>query len=279
MVALKPQSVVYDFDASRSRFAYARRDLALALAKPRLIRTLIASDITSRYKGATLGAFWISLTTLATASGLAFLYGKILGADLKSYYPYVTTGIIVWGLISTIINDGASAFVAGSALFTQTPIPKSVVVFRVIGRALWVLMFKLIVLLAVLLFVGALPSLSGVLTSLAGLALIVWTGFFCALAIGPLAARFRDLGQLVDVGLTFSFFATPVFWSADRLGEYKRFLDFNPFYHFLNIVRGPLLGAPDVSISFIWATGLAAITTVVGWIFYGYFARRLTYWC
>ncbi|MEZ5919984.1 MAG: ABC transporter permease [Parvularculaceae bacterium] len=270
---------VYDFDASRSRFAYAWRDLTLAIAKPHIIVTIIANDIANRYKGAALGAFWITLTTLATVSGLALLYGKIFGADIKTYFPYVTTGIITWGLMSTIINDGANAFVAGASLFTQSSIPKAVLVFRIIGRALWILMFKLIVLVAVFVFVGVAPSITSILKSLVGLSLLIWTGFFCSLALGPLSTRFRDFRQFVDTGLTFSFFATPVFWHADRLGEYAYLLHYNPFYHFLNIVRGPLINASDVNISFVWAFGMAAVATVVGWVVYGNFARRLPYWC
>lgn len=272
-------SPVYEFDASRSRFDYAHRDLAEALAKPRLIVTMVANDISNRYKGAALGAFWISLTTLATVSGLALLYGRIFGADLTTYYPYVTTGIIVWGLISGLVNDGASAFVGGAVLFTQTPLPKTLLVFRAIGRAIWALAFKAIILVGVLVVAGAHPGVSGVLLSLAGLCLVLWTGFFCALALGTLAARFRDLGQLVDVGLTFAFFATPVFWHADRLGEYQNLVRFNPFYHFLNVVRGPLIGAPDVAASFAWAAVLSALVALFGWMIFGNFARRLPYWC
>jgi len=270
---------VYQFDASHSRFEYANRDLALAIAQPRLIISLISTDISRRYRGAALGAFWVTLTTMATVSGIALMYGKIFGVNLTTYYPYVTTGIIVWGFISTVINDGAGAFVAGSTLFTQAPLPKSLVVFRAIGRAIWVLFFKIIVLVAVLLIVRKSPSLPSVLTSLAGLGLIIWTGFFCSLALGSLNARFRDLGQFVDAILTFSFFATPVFWHTERLGAYARYLYLNPFYHFLNIVRGPIIGAPDVGTSFLWASGIALVTTIIGWFVYGNFARRLPYWC
>lgn len=274
-----PTSPVYHFDASKSRFSYAWRDITDALKKPHLIFTLVANDISNRYKGAALGAFWISLTTLATVTGLAVLYGKILGADLKDYYPYVTTGIIVWGLISGLLNDGAGVFVGGSLFLTQTPLPKTLLVLRAIGRALWALFFKLLVLVGVLIISDVKLSLATILISIAGLCIVVWTGFFVALGVGTIAARFRDFGQFVDVGLTFSFFATPIFWRPERLGEYADLIRLNPFHHYVNIIRGPLTGAPDVSVSFIWAGIMTIVVTAVGSFVFANFARRLSYWC
>ncbi len=272
-------SPVYEFDASRSRYAYAWRDMVEAFAKPHLIITLVANDISNRYKGAALGAFWISLTTLATATGLAVLYGKIFGAELNDYYPYVTTGIIVWGLISGLINDGAGVFVGGSTFLTQTPLPKTLLVLRAIGRALWVLSFKLIILFGVLAATGAKVGVTDVLVSLAGLCIVLWAGFFAALGIGTIAARFRDFGQFIDVGLTFAFFATPIFWRPEKLGEYAHLIRLNPLHHYVNIIRGPLTGETDVAVSFIWAGVLTFIVTALGSLIFANFARRLPYWC
>lgn len=270
---------VYEFDASRGRFAYAWRDAYAAFSNWPLIVTLVRQDILNRYRGAALGGFWITLTTLATVSGLALLYGQIFAADFRTYFPFVAIGIVVWGLISSLINEATSAFIAGSAMIGQSPLPKTLLAIRSVFRSLWTLAFKSVIVIGVLIFTGANPGLEGIVLSVLGILMIVWSGFFCTLALGVIAARFRDLGQLVDVGLTFAFFITPVFWRPERLGEYQHLIAYNPLYHYLNIVRGSLIGAPDLGLSFLVAAAFTVFVTMAGVMVFGRFSQRLPYWC
>ncbi|MCB2113849.1 MAG: ABC transporter permease [Parvularculaceae bacterium] len=270
---------VYEFDASRSRFAYAWRDARTAFSNPHLIATIIRQDAAARTRGAALGGFWVMLTTLATVSGLALLYGKLFGADLTTYFPYVAFGIIAWGLISGLANDGVNAFAGGGMFIQQTSLPKTLLAIKAMSRSITALGYKLVVIVGIIIVGGLSPGVGEALLSVLGLATIIWTGFFLCLALGTISARFRDIGQFVDVGLTFAFFATPVFWHPDRLGEYAKYVLYNPFYHYLNIVRGPLVGAEDVGLSFMIAFFLTALVTVFGVFVFGRFSHRLPYWC
>lgn len=270
---------VIEFDASRSHFAYAWQDLQQAVSNPRLIITIVANDFLTRYHGSALGGLWVTFTTLATVAGLSILYSKIFGVDIKIYLPYVGVGIIIWGVISSLVNEGTSVFTSASGIFNQTPIPKSLFAFKVLGRSLINLFYKLMVLIGVLALSGTHPGFLNIFISLAGLVLLFWTGFWGALALGTIGARFRDMGQFAATLLTFSFFMTPVFWQPNRLGEYEFIIHYNPLYHYINAIRGPLIGAHDVATSFAWVIGCSAVATAIGMLVYGYFARRLSYWC
>ncbi len=269
---------VYEFDASKSRFAYALNDLRQAVLRPKLIVTLIRNGFLSRYQGTLLGGGWITITTAMTVGGLALLYGKIFNTPLSEYFPYVTVGIVVWGLISSLINDGASVFLAASVIFNQSPVSKSIFALRSVGIAALSFCFKLIVVGIVVYGVGLRPGFADIAAATAGLTIILWTGFWFALGVGTIGAHFRDVGQLTAAVVTFAFFFTPVFWHASRLGPYQFIVTFNPLYHFLNIVRGPLIGGNGVTESFYWAIATAAAVTAFGAIIYGLFARRLCYW-
>jgi len=129
-----------------------------------------------------------------------------------------------------------------------------------------------------MIYVGRTPTLGDMALSAFGLLLILWTGFWFALAIGALGARFRDMGQLTSAGLTFAFFLTPVFWQPDRLGNMMFIVDFNPLAHYLNTVRGPLLGLDGVATSFLWVGGCTIAATAFGLMVFGMFARRIVYW-
>lgn len=269
---------VYFFDAEGSRFDYAIDDLQRTFSRPKLMWSLIKTAFFLRYQGTLLGGLWVTLTTGATIAGLATLYSQIFGASLKEYFPYVALGLVVWGLMTTIINDGASVFLAAAGTFTQSPVPKSLFVIKSLGVAAIGLAYKLVVVTLVIIGVGLQPSLTDIATALLGVALIFWTGFWLALGLGTLGARFRDVGQLVAAVITFAFFVTPVIWEPSRLGEYQWVAFYNPLAHFINIVRGPIMGLEGVGMSFIWACSSSAFITVAGALVFGYFARRLCYW-
>ena len=269
---------VFEYDASRSRFDYAWNDLKQGLARPRLIWTFVRSGFMNRYQGTYLGGFWITLTTGMTVAGLALLYGQIFGVALKAYFPYVAFGIVFWGLLSSIVNEAVSVFLGGAGVFNQTPITKSVFALKTIGISIAAFAYKAIILVAVVLIMSIDPGWRGWALSALGFLMIVWTGFWLTLSLGAIGARFRDLGQLTNAALTFAFFLTPVIWTADRLGKYTFVVQYNPFHHYLNIVRGPILGLGGVDESFLWAGGCTVLVTIASWFVYGMFARRLCYW-
>lgn len=269
---------VYSFDASKDGFSYALDDLKTALSRPRLLLNLIQTSFFTKYQGTFLGGFWITATTLMMVSGLALLYSRILGDDLSSYFPYVAIGIIVWGLISTLINEGASVFLAASVAFNQAPIPKTTFALRLVGTALLGMLYKVIIIVGVLVYFKVFPAWPAILLSLLGMFLILWTGFWFTLFIGTIGTKFRDIGQLTGASLTFAFFITPVFWRSDRLGDFSFVVTYNPLYHYINTVRGSLLGYSDVAESFMWAGGTSIVMSILGLVTFCFFAKRIVYW-
>lgn len=269
---------VYTFDASKDGFKYALDDLKTALSRPRLLLNLVHTSFFSRYQGTFLGGFWITATTFMMVSGLALLYSRILGDNLSDYFPYVAIGIIVWGLISTLINEGASVFLAASVAFNQAPIPKTIFALRLVGTALLSMLYKLIIVVGVLVYFKVFPSWPALLMAIGGMFLILWTGFWFTLFIGTIGTKFRDIGQLTSASLTFAFFVTPVFWRSDRLGDLSFLITYNPLYHYINTVRGSLLGYSDVVESFLWAGGTSIVIAVLGMITFCLFAKRIVYW-
>ena len=57
------------------------------------------------------------------------------------------------------------------------------------------------------------------------------------------------------------FFLTPVIWMPEMLGLRSTYLDLNPFYHFLELFRAPLLGHSPKLLSWVVAFGAA----LIGW--------------
>lgn len=269
---------VYEYVAGRSHWAYAIDDMKKGWARRALWYDMAMRSFKNRYKGAIVGAFWLTITTAITATGLGLLYGRLFGFSVETHLPYVTIGIVTWALISGYMTAGCEVFVHGASIFKEYPMPLSLFPFRLAVTQFINYAYRCIALVGVLIIFPATLSVTAPIAIL-GIVLIFWIGFWVSLGFGILNARYRDFGQMVFAGTTFFLFMTPIFWRADRLGEYSWIVDFNPFYHLINIVRGPILGEPGVAVSFLVAGALAVVTPVVSFYMFGRLSHRLPYWC
>lgn len=269
----------YYFDAAGTRFSYAVEDLKQGMSRIPLVVSLVRGEFVNRYRGSVLGSLWITITTLMTVTGLAVLYSQLFGHALEEHFPYVCIGVVVWGILVTMITEGTEVFPSSAGVITQIPVPLSVFALRNVGRAIVNLSLRFLVLAGVLIYVDRLPDLHGTTYALLGLISALWIGFWCTLCIGVISTRYKDFQQLVSAGMTFAFFVTPVFWTVDRLGDLGFIVEYNPLYHMLHVIRGSLLDLPDVGSSWFWVAAMCVISSLVGFTVYGLYARRLRYWC
>ena len=126
------------------------------------------------------------------------------------------------------------------------------------------------------------PSLLGFtgLLAVPGLALVLVNGVWVAILLGMFCLRFRDVPQVVSSIMQISMLITPLFWPADTLTGIKRFVfvDLNPLYHVLDVVRAPLVGRVPDAISY----GFMVALTIGGWcltyVMFKRFRKRIAYW-
>src|SRR2546427_12967387 len=95
-----------------------------------------------------------------------------------------------------------------------------------------------------------------------------------------LNARFRHTIHLAGAALQVLFYITPVLWPPEMLRDrgLPWIVDYNPFYHLLEIVRQPLLHAQPASLLNYQAVGIliAGLAVVAATCTYRYH-RRLVY--
>jgi len=224
-----------------------------------------------------IGPFWITLSMGIMIGTLGVLYSKILKTNSSDYLPYLATGLFTWGLISNLINDGCRAFNSGGNLIKQLSAPLSIHIFRELWSNALIAAHNILVVFVVLLVFHVNPGWVFLLV-IPGFFFILINGFWVGLLLGLISARFRDIPLIVASVVQVTFFLTPILWMPDMLPERHVFLDANPFYHFTEIVRGPMLGKVPTIENFI----VVVIVTLVGWavalLFYTAYRRRLAYW-
>jgi ABC-type polysaccharide/polyol phosphate export permease len=176
--------------------------------------------------------------------------------------------------------ESCSLLIAGQPLFRNIRFHYSILAYALVWRNFLVLLHNFAVYFLVVLVLK--PKILSVtaLLALPGLALVVVNGAWVSLLLGMICLRFRDVLPLVASVMQIAILITPLLWPADMLTGIKRFVfvDLNPLYHVVDVVRGPLEGRVPHAISY----GAMIVMTFVGWwltyAMFKRFRRRIAYW-
>nr|WP_233608250.1 ABC transporter permease [Nocardia stercoris] len=258
-----PVPLVSDSQSLRRAF----KDFRDGFAQRELWLSLGWQDIKQRYRRSTLGPLWITISTGLQAAAMGLLYSAILNQDLWTYLPYVTVGLIVWNVINAAIIEGGEVFVANEGLIKQLPSALSVHVYRLVWRQFLFFAHNMVIYLVMLAWVWKHVHWTVVL-AVPGIALVFLNALWVTIVFGILSTRYRDFAPLLGSFVMMLFVLTPVMWSTKALqgnasvSGRARLVEIIPTYHFLEIVRAPLLGEPIHRLS--WA--VVGTITVVGWM-------------
>jgi lipopolysaccharide transport system permease protein len=254
-----------------------QRDLLSALKAWPLWTMLGWNDIRQRYRRSTLGPFWITLSMAVFIGVLGLIYSRIFHVNVEVYLPFLTAGYVTWGFISQVINESCMAFQENERIIKQIRLPYGLYVLRTVWRNFIVFLHTIAIFVPVALLFQV-PAgfadflvIPGVILLLANLS---WIGLMLAI----LATRYRDMQQMVVTVTQILMFATPIMWQASQLGGSYWIAEINPLYHFIELVRAPLLGNEPSLLS--WSVAITAL--VVGWslalILLNRAANRVVFW-
>ncbi len=252
-------------------------DLAEGLSKWRLWSLMGWQDIRQRYRRSILGPFWLTLSMGVLVGTMGVLYGVLFDLPIDDYLPFLALGFVSWRLISESITEGCTAFIDSEHLIKHVKLPFSTFVYRVLWRNLIIFAHNFVIYLVVALVFAIRPGTTALLV-LPGLALIAANAVWIGLLLGMVCTRFRDVPQIVTSLLQIAFFLTPIIWTPELLSGRIAFVHGNPFFHFVELVRAPLLGHAPTMLSWAVALGVAAGGWCVTLLFFRRFRSRIPYW-
>lgn len=276
-------------------------DLRAGYGERQLWAHLGWQDIKQRYRRSTIGPLWITISMAVVALALGLVNSVLFGASVATILPNITVGLIVWNFISGCILEGSDTFIANEGLIKQLPAPLMVYTLRTVWRQTLLFAHNMIVYVVVLVIfftdidhpykvvdtAQALqhPGLSWeIVFAVPAFVLIGLNGTWIALLFGIVATRFRDIPPLINSFITMLFYMTPIMWSMDQVQAGGKnagavhLLKLNPVYHFIEILRAPLLGQTQSWTH--WA--VVGAFTVVGWalalLALRNYRARVSYW-
>jgi ABC-type polysaccharide/polyol phosphate export permease len=214
--------------------------------------SLVKIDLRARYRRSVLGVGWSLLRPILLTIILCLVFRRLFNRpDLWTFAPYLLSGLCCWDYIVTATKQGCQCFFAGESYIRQHPAPLAIFPLRVALAETFHFLVALLVLIGTVWFIQGfrnLPALTSLVPTLVLLFALVW-------ALGALAGfanvYFQDTQHLCDVGFQILFYATPIVYYPNDLGNgrlYWLVMNCNPVVPLMRLLREPILEAqvPDL---------------------------------
>jgi ABC-type polysaccharide/polyol phosphate export permease len=264
----------------RSLTPSAWQDLAGGLLRSELWGRIGWLDVKRRYRRTMLGPFWSSITLAIYTISVGVVGAGLWHQDINEYLPYLISGMIVWTLVSTIIMESCTLFIAGHALFRNVSFEYSILAYALVWRNFIIFLhnFVVYVFVALVLKPGLLSPM--VLVAIPGVVLVLLNGVWIALLAGLFCLRFRDVQPIIQTAIQIWMLITPIFWIPDRLSgiSFLIFVQANPVYRLIEVVRAPLLGNMPTVNSYIAVLAITVVGWCITYLMFRSFRRRIAYW-
>ena len=223
---------------------------------------MAGKDFKVRYKRATFGVLWAVALPMLQAAVMIVVFGRVarFGEGLD-YTGYVLAGMVAWGYVGSTVPSAATAIVDGASLTDKVWFPRALLVLSPVLANLIGLAISLGI---VTLFQLVRQGLGvEVLLLLPGTALLVLLVSGLCLTAAALQVEFRDIRFLVQAGLMVLFYATPILYPAEALGDLAEWLRvLNPFVGAAELFQAGLSDA-TVHASAVGATVAWTVTLLL----------------
>ncbi len=244
-----------------------------------LVGTLTERELKLRYKRSVLGWLWSLINPAALLVIYMLVFGIVLrvvppvagNGELQSFALYLFIGLVIWNFFNATVTGSMHWLMQSGPLLQKVYFPPEA---PVVAGALSVMVQALtetVILLAILAVVGNI-SYTAIFFPLV-LAFL----FLFALGLGLVAALlnvyFRDVAQIVPIGLTLLFYATPIVYTLDLVPEEiwggvpaQDLFVLNPLTQFVTVSRDLLYDLRIPSLGRILAIVLMSLSTLAfGW--------------
>lgn len=229
-----------------------------------------------------LGPIWIVLGPVLFVGFLGALFVGYSNSSADVFIPHMTIGYIVWTLLGGYLSRGHSIFSRKRSYLLLERARYTDIVLLDNSELIIHFLHQCIIIFLVCWYYKTVESLY-VLMAIPGLCLILLNGYWISFLFGLIGARFKDFGEIITSVVRVAFFATPIIWyPGESVGQKKQifqlYLDFNPFYHFLQLVRAPLVGDEISLLTWMVVGCFSLFGFLITGIAYRYMRHLIVFW-
>lgn len=203
-----------------------REELAKLWARRDMVRNLVVRDLKIRYKGSTLGFLWSFLNPIIMITLYYLVFGKIIGEMRTAisdqgvnYGLFLAAGMWPWMMFSSSVGKSAPLFILNESLIKKVYFPREILPIATVISEFVNFLFGLIVLFIILAITGDIFNWYIFLLPLFFVIMFMFT-LGISLLVSVWDVYFRDTEQILNSLLTIGFFATPIFYTAEKVRKF-----------------------------------------------------------
>ncbi len=253
-------------------------DLSRAFANWPIFLLIGLTGIKARYRRSNIGQFWITISMSVTIVTIGIVWSYLWKISIDDFLPYIAVSYIIWLYLTGVIADGPTIFVSQAHYLREIRLPKSTYLFADLSKHLIILGHNLLILIPVYLFFDF-PLNSQTLMVIPAFLLTTIALLAVSMVVAVIGLRYRDVSSMVSSIIQIGFFVTPVIWKPDIMPpEILRFMIFNPFAVFLELLRAPLLGNAAPLLYWQVGAGITLVGLALAFLVFARYRSRITYW-
>jgi len=255
------------------------KDFFSTIASYQLVMVLGGQDIRQRYKRSRLGPFWITISMAVMITTMGVVFANLFKTDIKEFLPFLTLGLILWSFIIGAITEGCDALISSEGIIKQLPIPLGVHMMRTLWKNFIIFLHNIAIFPIVIILFSIKINISSLLV-IPGIFILIMNLLWIIFLLAIVCARFRDMTQIILSIMQVVFYLTPVIWMPKLLSHHVgiKLLQFNPFYHLIELVRAPLLGQTPTITTYTYTLLMALIGLLLSILVIGKLKYKIPYW-
>jgi ABC-type polysaccharide/polyol phosphate export permease len=226
-------------------------------------------EASSQYQGTRLGLLWIPLSTLIFTAMLALVFRHSDTMPFYEFFLYVLSGYSLWRFIQASVV-GSTDIIQNKLDFA---IHNNLTLAGLFGKLLVDRLFEYALNLGLLVVATVLlaPQYLGLNLLLFPLFLLIVIAVSVAVAylVNILTVFVPDMAAVIQAGVRFVLFASPIFWSPANGTDFRLVLaTYNPVAYFLGLAR-QVFGVEPLSMqTWLVAIAITGIMCLIGFITY-----------
>lgn len=212
-----------------------------------LLGELVSKELKMRYSRLSLGFFWAILSPFLVVIACYIAFSVILQIRLEEapFILYLMSAIFPWNFFQNSLLSAVTSLVDNRALLKEAGFPQYLIPVSIVLTNAVILLPSLIIIIILSLFL-----LQGLPVFIVFLPAVLLLHLLLTIALSIIASilyvKWRDIKFILEAGLLFLFYLTPVFYSLNLAAEslppvFFRAYSLNPFVGVLYIYRSVLL--------------------------------------
>ncbi len=239
------------------------------IAQRQIIKGMAVKKLKDKYVGSVLGISWAIINPLLIMLVVSFVFTKIMRTEIENFPLLMLSVLLPWFFFANSISEATTSMRDNSNVLNQFIITREAIPISLVLSNFFNFLFGFIVILPVFIIFN-----TGIIKYLLLLPIILVLHFIFILGISlsfsVINVYFRDLSQLLNVGLMFLFWLTPIFYSLEMIpGGYRGIILANPATSYAVIYRSLLYRGSSGGI-YMWllAIGFSFISIVSGYLLF-----------